>query len=259
MSDHHMHHQGHDHTTGVHGMLLFGGETPYLSHLPMFARPHNFQVLLHAGLPDSVQEAVVSHDHTVATEPYDTFVPDAFPISELDPDGSSPRATITGTIVCGHFERQGGKNPPIAADIEVSIERIVHFGELDVKAKHDTGADLSYLCFGRAGRLFLAHAITARPTFDQVLQVRVVPGSATDRAGRPLPDDAETLERFFRDTFEAATPVTLDRTDDPDQRLTAGQTPTALFGQKSPPSGFHGFRAELEVAQEIYVEIDELA
>lgn len=253
-----MHHHD-DHTTGVHGMLLFGAETPYLSHLPMFARPHNFQVLLHAGLPDSVQEAFATHDHAVATEPYDTFVPDAFPISELNPDGRSPRTAITGTIVCGHFERQGGKNPPIAADIEVSVDRVVHFGELDVTAKHDAGAELSYHCFGRAGRLFLAHAITARPTFDQVLEVRVLPGSATDRSGRALPDDAETLEQFFRDTFEPATPVTLDRPDDADQRLTDGQTAAALFGQKSPPSGFHGFRAELEVVQEIYVEIDELA
>lgn len=259
MSDHHMHDHGHEHTTGVHGMLLFGGDAPYLSHFPMFARPHNFQVLLHIGLPDSVHAALVTHDHAVKTEPYDTFVPDAFPISELDSDGSSPRAAITGTIVCGHFERKGGKNPPIATDIEVSIERVVHFSELDVEAKHDAGADLSYLCFGRADRLYLAHTITARPNFDQVLEIRVVPGSAADQAGRPLPDDAPTLERFFRDSFEPATPVTFDRIDDPDRRLIAGDTAVALFAQKSPPSGFHGFRAQLEVTREIYFEIDELA
>jgi hypothetical protein len=30
----------------VHGMLLVGEETLYLSHLPMFHSPHNYQVIL---------------------------------------------------------------------------------------------------------------------------------------------------------------------------------------------------------------------
>ena len=48
MSHDHAHHGEGDHgdTTGIHGMLLFGEDILYLSHLPMFASPHNFQVLL---------------------------------------------------------------------------------------------------------------------------------------------------------------------------------------------------------------------
>ena len=47
----------HDHpiliaTFGTHGMLLFGEETLYLSHLPMFMSPHNFQVILAVTLND---------------------------------------------------------------------------------------------------------------------------------------------------------------------------------------------------------------
>jgi hypothetical protein len=33
---------------GVHGML-FGEEALYLSHLPMFEGPHNFQLILEVG------------------------------------------------------------------------------------------------------------------------------------------------------------------------------------------------------------------
>jgi hypothetical protein len=51
MSAMHMPEVRHDHpdpnaTFGTHGMLLFGEETLYLSHLPMFMSPHNFQVIL---------------------------------------------------------------------------------------------------------------------------------------------------------------------------------------------------------------------
>jgi hypothetical protein len=31
---------------GLHGMLIIGEETLYVSHLPMWMRPHNFQVIL---------------------------------------------------------------------------------------------------------------------------------------------------------------------------------------------------------------------
>mgnify|MGYP003693773227 CR=1 FL=1 len=53
----HMPEVSHDHrdpnaTFGTHGMLLFGDETLYLSHLPMFMSPHNFQVILAVTLND---------------------------------------------------------------------------------------------------------------------------------------------------------------------------------------------------------------
>jgi hypothetical protein len=31
---------------GIHGMLIVGEEAIYVSHLPMWMRPHNFQVIL---------------------------------------------------------------------------------------------------------------------------------------------------------------------------------------------------------------------
>jgi hypothetical protein len=41
MRGHHTHGgHGDDDTMGVHGMLLFGDQELYLSHLPMFSSPH---------------------------------------------------------------------------------------------------------------------------------------------------------------------------------------------------------------------------
>ena len=34
----------------IHGMLMVGTQTIFLSHLPMFHRPHDYQVILEVGL-----------------------------------------------------------------------------------------------------------------------------------------------------------------------------------------------------------------
>jgi hypothetical protein len=153
-------------------MLLFGDDVLYLSHLPMFMSPHNLQVLLEAGFDDAVLE-VLRVDRAAATAGgIHTFEPEVFRITQLDPSGGGPaRTAIEGTIYHGHFERGG---TPIAEQVTAEVRTVVHFAELDMEARRASGLTLTYLCFGRAGRLHLAHRITASPNFDQVLDARLV-------------------------------------------------------------------------------------
>jgi hypothetical protein len=255
----HTHDDG-DMTLGSHGMLLLGGEVFYMSHLPMFMPPHNFQVILEVSLDDTAGSAVRSHRHVVPEEPYDTFVPDDFPMSELDPRGAGPqRTSITGKIFCGHFERKGKHHPPLATRTVVTIQNVVYFAQLDVQAEHGDDNVLAYLCFGRGRQLHLAHDITAAPDFDQVLTVRAVPGTATNSLGEPLPDDEATLEKFFAERFAVASPVVIGgRSDGPDQRVVPHETVNGSFFATAPPSGFHGFRVQLEAEGEVYMETGDL-
>jgi len=154
-----------------------------------------------------------------------TFDPEKFPISELDDSSGAPaRTSIVGTVFHGHFER-GGK--PIIRDVTAQVRNVVYFSELDVQATHPD-RDLNYLCFGRAGQLYLAHQITASPDFDQVLTVRLVPGTVTDPSGRP------------------------------GDRLVPGETARGFFFQAFGPNGSHGFGTQLEVSRELYAEMREL-
>src|SRR5687768_12765652 len=90
-------------TMGLHGMLLFGAGPIYLSHLPMFGLPHNFQVILEVTFDEATTELVSADADDIFT-----FAPVEFPIAELDPDGEPPvRTTIEGTVFLGHFERGG--------------------------------------------------------------------------------------------------------------------------------------------------------
>ncbi len=240
----------HDHAVGVHGMLLFGEEVVYLSHLPMFAPPHNFQVILEVTLDDAGHEAF-SSDRDPVGDGYHTFVPEPFPITELDPGQGAARTSIRGAIHQGHFERGG---PVLLEDAVATISEVVHFRELDLEDQRDAQRDLTYLCFGPPGHLCLAHEVTAKPDFDQVLTARLVPGTGTDQAGRPLPDEVAARG------FERAQPVIFrNRSDAPTGRLAAHEIVDGLFSQTVTPSGFHGFGAQVETGIELYLEIGELS
>jgi hypothetical protein len=241
-----------DPTMGGHGMLVFGEDVLYMSHLPMFMRPHNFQVLLEVDFDEDVRRLLVDDREATGGGMY-TWDPRQFPIAELDPAGDGPaRDSMVGNLVRGHFERGG---TPIAMDVVARVLDVVHFGELDIDARPDKGRELTYLCFGRGGRLHLAHEITAGPDFDQILTARLAPGTITDQAGRPAEGDTEDRMEF-RHAQLVRFP---DRRNTPDDRLAPDKPAEGLFFQSIGPGGSHGFRAQVEAVRELYLEIDELA
>ncbi|WP_344941700.1 hypothetical protein [Sphaerisporangium flaviroseum] len=246
-------HEHHDHgdTFAVHGMLLVVGDDRfYFSHLPMFSVvAHRFQVLLEIEFDDEVREALRADAKTTGGDLY-TFAPRPFPLVELDPaDGGPARTSLVGTIFHGHFERGGH---PIARDATARIRRVAHYRPLDPEARHDDRAPLRYLCFGKAGDLFLAHEITARPDFDQVLKARMVPGSVQHAPDPQVPADVLAAD------FDLAVPVTVSRTDTPRHRLTAGETVDGTFLLGVSRTGAHEFNAQLKIDREIYMESGEL-
>ena len=57
---------------GLHGMLIVGEETIYVSHLPMWMQPHNFQVILEVTFagPDQPQARYVADRKATGTRLY---------------------------------------------------------------------------------------------------------------------------------------------------------------------------------------------
>jgi hypothetical protein len=136
------------HRTAVHGMLLFGDHAHYLSHLPLFHAPHDYQVIIAADMPAQL-----------ANDTYYTFVPTPFAL----PDFIASPFHLRGDIVRGHFERGG---TTIARDVEVA-PRVIYAHQL-VAGGH-SGA--RYLMFGTPGEQYLVHLIGGPPDFDQVVAV----------------------------------------------------------------------------------------
>jgi hypothetical protein len=148
----------------VHGMLLFGQERIYLSHLPMFHSPHDYQVILEIAFDENVKAAYLS-DKASSGERVYTFVPEPFVLPEI----LSGRNQLSGDVVRGHFER-GGKT--LLESISARIVRIVHFRRFHPAEPKPSA--FQALLFGTQSELFLAHWIAAAPDFDQVISVKKV-------------------------------------------------------------------------------------
>jgi hypothetical protein len=249
------HESGHHHgtgecdTVGRHGMLLFGDDPVYLSHLMMYACPHNFQVLLEVGLDSPALDALCA-DRARHGDGMYTIDPVPFPIAELEPnDGVPARTSLEGTLVRGHFERGG---TPIATGVRMDIRNVVWFRQLDVGATPEPGQAMEYLFFGRGDQVYLVHELQARPSFDQVLTIRLVPGTVSTQVGHPLQDDVAAIR------FDQAQRARLGREDAAEHRLVAGEVATASFPLTRSPSFSRGFTVGVEVERELYLEINEL-
>lgn len=145
---------------GVHGMVLFGsGEHLYLSHIPMFRRPHDLQVVLAVQL----QHDGISPERAFDDAGY-TLEPERF---DLDALAAGTLRGFTGTVYQGSFEG-GGK--PLFTGVRVKVREVVLAARLD--AASTPAPTLGYLAVGTPERLYLIHQLSAAPGFDQVLVAR---------------------------------------------------------------------------------------
>ena len=171
----------------VHGMLLFGENTAYLSHLPLFGTttPHRYQVILEVTLTkaggDPQAAYVQDRRRHPATKIY-TFEPEPFVLPDLN-STDQPRRSFKGTIFRGHFEKTG---VAINRDVTATVTRVIHFREFDPAAAGLP--QLEYFLFGKNQELFLAHLITKPPDFDQIVPVAKTDQTFTDEAlGQSVP------------------------------------------------------------------------
>jgi hypothetical protein len=197
----------------VHGMLLFGERQLFLSHLPLFHAPHDYQVILAAelrgGADPSGPLARYLADRQQSGEVVYTFVPERFRLPDLAfPSGERPAPfRFHGEVVRGHFERGGTE-----IDRGVEVTPRVIFAEKLQPAGKVAGA--SYLLFGTREEAYLAHLVTGPPDFDQILAVEPPKGVAdadlragarltSGIPGRPLPPSGSIRVTF--DDGRAAT------------------------------------------------------
>ncbi len=235
---HHDHHQGGqlaDHPDAdMHGMLVVGDQTVYLSHLPMFGHPHHdVQAILEVHLSGDGDDpqATYVEDRRGSGERVYTLAPERFFLRHLvTPEpGRECLCEFTGKLYRGHFERGG---TPLLSKVTITVDHVVHFRQFDPRA--DAPENLEYVLFGKGDERFLAHLITRPPDFDQVLSVRA--------SGQNFSDD---------DLQQGPTLFIPGRANRASDRLKPGERITAMV------RGASG-QVELEIGTEVYFEEGEL-
>ena len=191
-------------------MLVVGLDPIFFYHLPMFMSRHDYQVILEGTLAQqgsdpqrTYREDRKSHAKTrvYTLSPVPFVLPDVFP-------PANKLKKITGDLFRGHFERppEYPANPiAIGSGVEVTVTNVVLAQKLlplPARLEH-----LEYLLFGKGNELFLAHLITKRGDFDQVVSAEI--------KGRQFVNDE--LQRGIRVQFRG-------RANTSAQRLAEGKT-----------------------------------
>jgi hypothetical protein len=193
----HAHAGAHAGSMGEHGMLLFGGgDGLFLSHLPMFHRPHDTQVVLQVHLGNREHEEALRRELAARPAVW-TIVPEPFELDRLAPTAKHPVRRFHADIVDGHFER-GGKT--VYTGDEVIVDRVVFDHRLVPTGK--AGATLTYRVVDAGPGVqehFLVHWIDARPGADHVLRVMTPPDTRLPRQvelarGEALSAEPKALE-----------------------------------------------------------------
>lgn len=174
-------HQHHDHGTdgdrnAVHGMIVTGSSKIYVSHLPLFSSPHDYQVIMEVEFDKASKEKYLESLGKLGTEDdanaYHTLEPEAFKLPEMVKE---PRE-FSARLVRGHFEREG--HTDVEMNVTVNIVKVLYFKKFDKSAKRDERSQ--WLLFGNKDEQFAAHLISAQPDFDQILAGSVI-GSLAKR------------------------------------------------------------------------------
>jgi hypothetical protein len=237
-------HAGPSETAAGHGMVIVGEQTVYLSHLPMFMSPHDYQVILEATFTKegSDPQAIYVKDRQQTGTKLYTLPPESFVLPDLvptHPGGQPRRRAFQGSVVRNHFERKQTKPVALSTGVTVGVANVVHFRKFDPDAEQP--AQLEYLLFGKGQELFLAHLITSPPDFDQILSVKV-PG-----------------HQFADEELRHGVPIAFPgRANSPDERLKEGERVSGriqLPGDSAPATR----ELSVEIGVEFYFEANELA
>jgi hypothetical protein len=262
-----MHEHGHERPS-FHGMALFGEQTAYLSHLPMFMSPHDYQAIFEVTfakeggdpLAAYVQDRQENPERPHPESKMYGFEPiidladqdpltDPFVLAELvtpadphDPHSPPLRSSFKGNIYRGHFENfheHEKEGPKILDDVVAHVTNAVVFRKFDPHARELP--QLEYFVFGTAQELFLAHVITGPPDFDQVLGVKV-DHQFTD----------EELRRGFLVTFPGRDNSAERKINEQEEVTGQVQVPAQR------PEGPRSLAVQLQAGTQFYFETDDL-
>jgi hypothetical protein len=149
----------HDHSTGVHGMVLMQVEQRiFASHMPLHNSKHAFQVVMELQLENQKHATLKSLKALLAKHALVTLMPEVFSLSKLQ---NGQLKSFKGTVFANHFERKG----------EVAMENVTFTVKqllLNQPLTAIEGGDFYVLKIAEQYSL-LVHRIAKPPCYDQIL------------------------------------------------------------------------------------------
>lgn len=186
-SQDHQHHHSGSVAPAVHGMVIFGSETLYASHIPMFMSPHDWQALFKVTLSHPTSDAMALYkaargfdgDPTGAQVQL-TLKPKPFVLPDLL---EGKVQSFEADLYLGNFEAGGKK---LLGGISVKVEKVLAMQHLAAETK--ALASLSYFLLQDGEKGYLVHQISAPDNFDHILEVNLQSSFPAAGGGLPILD-----------------------------------------------------------------------
>lgn len=184
----HTHHE----SPGIHSMLITGQDPNQIfgHHYALFNNPnHSYHVTIEAMIDEPGARAIYAKWRKDNPESRATIDPEVFLLGEIKP-GQATRDSFMAKF--SEFpnkppaeEVQWGTVIPGLENVRIKILRMIQFRAFDSDAKYPER--LTYQLYGTANEVFLAHEVTEGPSFQQVVQLKDVPGFLTPDIIRSAP------------------------------------------------------------------------
>lgn len=146
----------------VHGMVLFGDKNLYVSHLPMFHAPHDYQVILEVEMrKDKLTDVMKAYAQAKSDgKTLFTLEPQVMDLTQIM---SGEKTSFLANLYQGHFEKDGVKLGPVNIFVKKQI--------LSAKLDPNAAESQQYVLFGKEGEYFAAHVIKGKPSFDSIASI----------------------------------------------------------------------------------------
>lgn len=170
---------------GIHGMLVFNqGSSLFASHLPLYRKPHNAQIVYKLEAKDPALIFLVRDADIVTIEP------EKFNLQRLI---RGEAVTIKADVYLGHFERGGIK---AYKQVELTLSEQVY-----VRMLEDLGTPTSKQVYEKVdigkGAHLLIHQIQGAPSYDHLIILYENIGCITDvDTGQAVPDETRLINRL---------------------------------------------------------------
>jgi hypothetical protein len=145
----------------THGMVLFGNQQLYASHLPMFHAPHDYQLVFELNL-DAIDNAALEQFATEKAKgkSFFTLAPERMDLSKVI---SGEIKNFSAQLYEGHFE----KNGKYLGQVKIHVGKFL----LNSKLNPNPIQEDNYLLFGRQNEYYAVHIIQGRPNLDHIVMV----------------------------------------------------------------------------------------
>ena len=171
---------------GVHGMVLVTqGSNIYASHLPLYKKPHNVQLLYKL---DDYGMAVLQ---TVRDGQLITIKPKPFNLQRLM---RGEKMVIQADLYAGHFERGGML---VYENISLSFNKLLYVRTLNDMKPSSNEQEYDFVSLRKNYKIYI-HRIQQAPSFDHLLVVDLTAGCVGRfSTSSPVPKETELQYKFL--------------------------------------------------------------